>query len=106
MTLTNNGTLPDPRGSDRERALFLDLLWDDAIEAHVQHRAEAEIANLRSTLMAEVDDEKVRTIKFTVADVECRKWQIESESRFEGILIGFFGSLLFAFLIVLALHHR
>jgi hypothetical protein len=106
VTQTNEGTLPDPRGSDRERALFLDLLWDNAVEAHVRHRAEAEIAKLRSALMAEVDDEKIRAVKFTVAEVECRKRQIESDGRFEGILIGFSGSVLLAILAAFALHHR
>jgi hypothetical protein len=99
MTQTNEGTLSDPRGSDRERALFLDCSGMMTIEAHVRHRAEAEIAKLRSALMAEVDHEKIRAVKFTVAEAECRKRQIESEGCLEGMLIGFSGSVLLGLLI-------
>jgi hypothetical protein len=106
MGLTSESTIPDPRGTDRERALFLDLVWDDAIERQVQRRAEAEFEKMRSRLLSDIDDEKVRAIKFAVADVENRKRSFRSEGRYQGMALGIFGTLFTVLLVTLALHHH
>jgi len=106
MGITNESTIPDPRGTDHERALFLDLLWDDAIDAQVKRRAEAETEDLRSTLISEMDDRRARHLKLDIAEVEGRKQQFMSEGRYQGIIFGVFGSLLFALLVALATHHH
>jgi hypothetical protein len=101
MGMTNESTVPDPRGTDRERALFLDLLWDDAIGKQVERRVEAEIE-----LMAMVDDEKVRALKFTLAEVESRKQTFMSEGFYKGLIYGVSGSLFAALLFAIATHHH
>jgi hypothetical protein len=106
MGMTNESTVPDPRGTDRERALFLDLLWDDAIGKQVERRVEAEIESRRSELMAMVDDEKVRALKFTLAEVESRKQTFMSEGFYKGLIYGVSGSLFAALLFAIATHHH
>jgi hypothetical protein len=106
MGMTSESVVPDPRGTDRERAVFLGLLWDDAIGRQVERRVEAEIESRRSELMAEVDDEKVRALKFTLAEVESRKQTFMSEGFYKGLMYGIFGSLFGALLLAIATHHH
>ena len=106
MEMAGETTIPDPRGTDRERALFFDLVWDDAIERQVQQRAEAEVEKTKSKLLADVDDEKIRAIKFAVAEIETRKRQLQSEGRFQGVALGVFGTLVAGLLVILAAHHH
>jgi hypothetical protein len=106
MGMTTESTIPDPRGTDHERALFLDLLWDDAIDAQVKRRAEAEMDELRSKLIAEMDDRRARNLKLDIAEVEGRKQNFESEGFYRGLIFGVFGALLFALFVVLATHHH
>ena len=106
MGMTNESTIPDPRGTDRERALFLDLLWDGAIEKQVDRRAEAQLEELKKELISELDDRRARYLKLDIAEVEARKQKFVSEGRFEGIVYGVFGSLFVVLLLVLATHHR
>ena len=106
MGMTTESTIPDPRGTDHERALFLDLLWDDAIDAQVKRRAEAEMDELRSKLIAEMDDRRARNLKLDIAEVEGRKRNFESEGFYRGLIFGVFGALLFAMFVVLATHHH
>ncbi len=105
METAEQRTIPDPRGTDRERALFLDLVWDDAIEQQVQRRTEAEVKK-KAKLLADVDDEKVRAIKFAVAEIETRKRQLQSEGRFQGVALGVLGTLVAGLLVILAAHHH
>jgi hypothetical protein len=106
MGMTSESTVPDPRGTDRERALFLDLLWDDAIGKQVERRVEAEIERRRSELMAAVDDEKVRALKFTLAEVDSRKQAFMSEGFYKGLIYGISGSLFVALLVAIATHYH
>lgn len=73
MGMTTESTIPDPRGTDHERALFLDLLWDDAIDAQVERRAEAEAEKLGLKLISEVDERRARNLKLDIAEIEGRK---------------------------------
>ena len=91
MGLTTESTIPDPRGTDHERALFLDLLWDDAIDAQVERRAEAETEKLRSKLISEVDERRARHLKLDIAEIEARKQHFTSEGRYQGIVFGILG---------------
>lgn len=106
MGMTTESTIPDPRGTDHERALFLDLLWDDAIDAQVKRRAEAEIELLRGELISEMDNRRARNHKLNIAEIEGRKEHFMSEGRYQGIAFGVFGTLLLAVLLILAFHHR
>ena len=106
MEMEGETTIPDPRGTDRERALFFDLVWDNAIERQVQQRAEAEVEKTKSKLLADVDDEKIRAIKFAVAEIETRRRQLQSEGRFQGVALGVFGTLVAGLLVILAAHHH
>ncbi len=106
METAEQRTIPDPRGTDRERALFLDLVWDDAIEQQVQRRTEAEVKKKKAKLLAAVDDEKVRAIKFAAAEIETRKRQLQSEGRFQGVALGVLGTLVAGLLVILAAHHH
>jgi hypothetical protein len=106
MGMTSESTIPDPRGTDHERALFLDLLWDDAIGKQVERRAEAEIERRKSKLMAAVDDEKVRAMKFTLVEIESRKQAFMSEGFYKGLIYGVSGSIFAALLVAIATHHH
>ena len=106
MDMAGETSIPDPRGTDRERALFLDLVWSDAIERQVQRRTEAEVEKTKSKLLAQVDDEKIRAVKFVVAEVENRKREFASEGRFQGLAPGVFGTLIAGLLVILAAHHH
>ncbi len=106
MGLTTESTIPDPRGTDHERALFLDLLWDDAIDAQVERRAEAEVEKLRSKLISEMDDRRAGHLKLDIAAIEARKDHFMSEGRYQGLLFGFFGTAVLALLVAIAFHHR
>ena len=97
---------PDPRGTDHERALFLDLFWDDAIDAQVERRTEAEVEKLRSKVVSEMDNRQARHLKLDIAAIEARKEHFMSEGRYQGIIFGVFGTLLLAVLLIVALHHR
>lgn len=106
MGLTTESTIPDPRGTDHERALFLDLLWDDAIDAQVERRTEAEVEKLRSKLLSEIDDRRAGNLKLDIAAIEARKEHFMSEGRYQGIVFGVFGTLLLVALLAIATHHR
>lgn len=106
MGLTTESTIPDPRGTDHERALFLDLLWDDAIDAQVERRAEAETEKLRSKLISEMDERRAGHLKLDIAAIEARKEHFMSEGRYQGIIFGVFGTMLVALLLAIATHHH
>ena len=95
-----------PGRSDHERALFLDLLWDDAIDAQVERRAEAEVEKLRSKLLSEIDDRRAGNLKLDIAAIDARKEHFMSEGRYQGLLFGSFGTAVLALLVAIAVHHR
>jgi hypothetical protein len=106
MGMTKESTVPDPRGTDRERALFLDLLWDDAIEKQVERRAEAQLEELKKQLISDMDDRRARNLKLDIAEVEARKQTFMSEGFYKGLMYGVSGSLFAAFLLAIATHYH
>ena len=107
MGLVTESTVPDPRGTDHERALFLDLLWDDTIDAHVKRRTDEAIEKEQSSLMAKLDDKKASDLKFVLVTIEGQKKHYLDEGRVQGALWGFGASVVIALLLDLAKHwHR